>query len=102
VKDGRMIVPTQPGLGVTLSENVPGWTRDSAKFGKHAGLSPTNNPSIQCDHSAGRSKQADFFPAAHGRHLFRFFQQFCIILAAGRVTITFSNSRSPGHQSINE
>jgi L-alanine-DL-glutamate epimerase-like enolase superfamily enzyme len=26
IKDGRMIVPERPGIGLTLSENVPGWT----------------------------------------------------------------------------
>jgi L-talarate/galactarate dehydratase len=34
VKDGRMIVPSRPGLGVSLSENVAGWTRETAEFGK--------------------------------------------------------------------
>jgi L-talarate/galactarate dehydratase len=34
IKDGRMIVPTRPGLGVTLSEQVKGWTREEAEAGK--------------------------------------------------------------------
>ncbi len=34
VKDGRMIVPTRPGLGLSLSENVAGWTREEAEIGK--------------------------------------------------------------------
>ncbi|GHH79006.1 L-talarate/galactarate dehydratase [Promicromonospora soli] len=32
-KDGRMLVPDRPGLGVTLSEQARAWTTDSAVFG---------------------------------------------------------------------
>lgn len=32
VKDGRMLVPTRPGLGVSMSEQVQVWTRDMAQF----------------------------------------------------------------------
>ncbi len=32
VKDGRMIVPTRLGLGVSLSEQARGWTRESVTF----------------------------------------------------------------------
>lgn len=32
-KDGRMLVPDRPGLGVTLSEQARAWTTDSATFG---------------------------------------------------------------------
>lgn len=31
---GRMIVPTRPGLGLSLSDRVPGWTAQTAEFGK--------------------------------------------------------------------
>lgn len=31
-RDGRMPVPDRPGLGLTLSDRVPEWTRDSATF----------------------------------------------------------------------
>lgn len=34
VKDGRMIVPTRPGLGLTLSDRVAGWTREQIEIGK--------------------------------------------------------------------
>ena len=34
IKDGRMVVPTRPGLGVSLSEQARAWTRDQAEFGK--------------------------------------------------------------------
>ena len=34
IKDGRMLVPTRPGLGVTLSEQVKTWTREEAAVGK--------------------------------------------------------------------
>jgi len=34
VKDGRMIVPTRPGLGLSLSEQVPVWTREQVEIGK--------------------------------------------------------------------
>jgi len=30
IKDGRMLVPTRPGLGLSLSEQVKVWTRESA------------------------------------------------------------------------
>nr|WP_208452480.1 transglutaminase family protein [Burkholderia gladioli] len=33
-RDGRMIVPTRPGLGLTLSERVAGWTAQEAEFGQ--------------------------------------------------------------------
>ncbi|HEX8886273.1 MAG TPA: mandelate racemase/muconate lactonizing enzyme family protein [Noviherbaspirillum sp.] len=33
-KDGRMIVPTRPGLGLTLSEQVKQWTAAEVEFGK--------------------------------------------------------------------
>jgi L-alanine-DL-glutamate epimerase-like enolase superfamily enzyme len=33
-RDGRMIVPTRPGLGLTLSEQVKHWTAAEAEFGK--------------------------------------------------------------------
>ncbi|WP_036965523.1 L-talarate/galactarate dehydratase [Promicromonospora kroppenstedtii] len=32
-KDGRMLVPDRPGLGVTFSEQARAWTTDSATFG---------------------------------------------------------------------
>jgi L-alanine-DL-glutamate epimerase-like enolase superfamily enzyme len=32
-KDGRMLVPDRPGLGVTLSDQARAWTTDSATFG---------------------------------------------------------------------
>jgi len=34
VRDGRMIVPTRPGLGLTLSDQVALWTREKVEFGK--------------------------------------------------------------------
>jgi L-talarate/galactarate dehydratase len=34
IKDGRMIVPACPGLGLTLSEQVASWTVDSFETGK--------------------------------------------------------------------
>jgi L-alanine-DL-glutamate epimerase-like enolase superfamily enzyme len=34
IKDGRMIVPNRPGLGISLSEQAATWTRDKAEFGK--------------------------------------------------------------------
>ena len=34
IKDGRMLVPTRPGLGVSLSEQARGWTREQAEVGK--------------------------------------------------------------------
>lgn len=33
-RDGRMRVPTRPGLGLTLSERVAGWTAQEATFGQ--------------------------------------------------------------------
>ncbi|WCE08462.1 L-talarate/galactarate dehydratase [Pseudomonas sp. JBR1] len=32
--DGRMLVPTRPGLGLSLSERVAGWTAQEAEFGQ--------------------------------------------------------------------
>jgi L-talarate/galactarate dehydratase len=32
IRDGRMLVPTRPGLGVTLSDRVAGWTREEAEI----------------------------------------------------------------------
>ncbi len=34
IQDGRMLVPTRPGLGLTLSEQALAWTRDTAECGK--------------------------------------------------------------------
>jgi L-talarate/galactarate dehydratase len=36
IKEGRMLVPTRPGLGVTLSEQAKAWTRESAEVGKRS------------------------------------------------------------------
>ncbi len=36
IKGGRMLVPTRPGLGVSLSEQARGWTREHAEFGTRA------------------------------------------------------------------
>ena len=33
IKDGRMLVPTRPGLGLTLSEQSRAWTREVAEAG---------------------------------------------------------------------
>ncbi|WP_113718950.1 L-talarate/galactarate dehydratase [Arthrobacter dokdonensis] len=33
-KDGRMIVPDRPGLGITLSEQARAWTTESVEFGE--------------------------------------------------------------------
>lgn len=33
IRGGRMIVPTRPGLGVSLSEQARAWTRETARFG---------------------------------------------------------------------
>ena len=33
-KDGRMIVPDRPGLGITLSDQARAWTTESVEFGK--------------------------------------------------------------------
>ena len=34
IKAGRMIVPTRPGLGLSLSEQARNWTRETAEIGK--------------------------------------------------------------------
>ncbi|WP_369793387.1 mandelate racemase/muconate lactonizing enzyme family protein [Xylophilus sp. Leaf220] len=34
IRDGRMLVPTRPGLGLSLSEQARAWTRVHAEFGK--------------------------------------------------------------------
>nr|WP_315591574.1 mandelate racemase/muconate lactonizing enzyme family protein [uncultured Cupriavidus sp.] len=34
LRDGRMVVPSRPGLGFSLSEQARRWTRESASFGK--------------------------------------------------------------------
>lgn len=36
LKDGRMLVPTRPGLGLSLSEQAQRWTRESAEIGQRA------------------------------------------------------------------
>jgi len=36
IKDGRMLVPTRAGLGLSLSEQARAWTRAQAEFGKRA------------------------------------------------------------------
>lgn len=36
IKDGRMLVPTRPGLGLSLSEQARAWTRESAEIGQRA------------------------------------------------------------------
>ena len=36
IKDGRMLVPTRPGLGLTLTDQARGWTREQASFGASA------------------------------------------------------------------
>jgi L-alanine-DL-glutamate epimerase-like enolase superfamily enzyme len=36
IKDGRMLVPTRPGLGFSLSEQARAWTCDAAEFGVRA------------------------------------------------------------------
>jgi L-alanine-DL-glutamate epimerase-like enolase superfamily enzyme len=33
IKDGRMIVPTRPGLGVSISEQARAWVKESAEVG---------------------------------------------------------------------
>jgi L-alanine-DL-glutamate epimerase-like enolase superfamily enzyme len=35
-RDGRMLVPTRPGLGLSLSEQARGWTRETAEIGQRA------------------------------------------------------------------
>ena len=32
IEAGRMLVPTRPGLGVSLSEQARAWTREQAEF----------------------------------------------------------------------
>ena len=34
IRDGRMLVPTRPGLGLSLSEQAKVWTRESIEIGK--------------------------------------------------------------------
>jgi L-alanine-DL-glutamate epimerase-like enolase superfamily enzyme len=34
IRDGRMLVPTRPGLGLTLSEQAQAWTREVAETGR--------------------------------------------------------------------
>lgn len=34
IENGRMIVPTRIGLGITLSERARHWTRAETEFGK--------------------------------------------------------------------
>ena len=36
IRGGRMLVPTRPGLGLSLSEQVKGWTREEAEVGQRA------------------------------------------------------------------
>ena len=36
IRDGRMLVPTRPGLGLTLSEQARRWTRETAEVGVRA------------------------------------------------------------------
>ncbi|WP_319533197.1 mandelate racemase/muconate lactonizing enzyme family protein [uncultured Cohaesibacter sp.] len=36
IRNGRMMVPTRPGLGVSLNERAAGWTQQQAEFGKKA------------------------------------------------------------------
>jgi L-alanine-DL-glutamate epimerase-like enolase superfamily enzyme len=36
IKDGRMLVPQRPGLGVSLSEQARAWTRERAEVGQRA------------------------------------------------------------------
>jgi len=36
IKDGRMLVPTRPGLGLSLSEQARVWTREVAEIGQRA------------------------------------------------------------------
>jgi len=36
IRDGRMLVPTRPGLGLSLSEQARGWTREEAEVGRRA------------------------------------------------------------------
>jgi L-alanine-DL-glutamate epimerase-like enolase superfamily enzyme len=34
IKDGRMLVPTLPGIGVSMSEQVKAWTAQQVEIGK--------------------------------------------------------------------
>ena len=34
IRDGRMIVPNRPGIGITLSEQALAWVVDSSEHGK--------------------------------------------------------------------
>jgi L-alanine-DL-glutamate epimerase-like enolase superfamily enzyme len=36
IKGGRMLVPTRPGLGISLSEQARAWTREQAEFGRRS------------------------------------------------------------------
>lgn len=36
IDGGRMLVPTRPGLGLSLSEQVKAWTREAAEIGKRS------------------------------------------------------------------
>jgi L-alanine-DL-glutamate epimerase-like enolase superfamily enzyme len=36
IADGRMLVPTRPGLGLSLSEQARAWTRETAEIGQRA------------------------------------------------------------------
>ncbi|CAN7380693.1 L-talarate/galactarate dehydratase [Acidovorax sp. LjRoot194] len=36
LKDGRMLVPTRPGLGLSLTEQARAWTRESVEVGQRA------------------------------------------------------------------
>ncbi|KQO20267.1 mandelate racemase/muconate lactonizing enzyme family protein [Acidovorax sp. Leaf78] len=36
LKDGRMLVPTRPGLGLSLTEQARAWTRESIEVGQRA------------------------------------------------------------------
>lgn len=33
-KDGRMLIPDRPGLGITISDQARAWAVDSAEFGR--------------------------------------------------------------------
>lgn len=35
IRDGRMLVPTRPGLGLSLSEQARAWTREKVEVGTH-------------------------------------------------------------------
>ncbi|WP_295853829.1 mandelate racemase/muconate lactonizing enzyme family protein [uncultured Xylophilus sp.] len=36
IRDGRMLVPTRPGLGLTLTEQARAWTREQVEVGERA------------------------------------------------------------------